>query len=102
LSKEKAARSAADGSLAEDKTARHAAKQALQSYNDAKDELARELESTQASLTATHDKLTSESYALDTVVILEQKMNIQLMTAKEKLKAAEEKLKAQGQSLDSA
>jgi hypothetical protein len=64
--------------------------------------LTRELESTKASLTATPDKLTSKSAALDVMVIQEQQAKIQMMTAQEKLKAAEEKLKTQEQSLDSS
>jgi predicted nucleic acid-binding Zn-ribbon protein len=61
-----------DRSLVEEKTTRHAAEQAIQNSNDAKAELTRELESTKASLTATHDKLTSKSTALDVAVIREQ------------------------------
>jgi hypothetical protein len=64
--------------------------------------LTRELESIKASLTATHDKLTSKSAALDVAVIQEQQTKIQKTTAEEKLKATEEKLKTQEQSLDSA
>jgi hypothetical protein len=60
------------------------------------------MESTKASLTAMHDKLTSKSAALDVTVIREQQVKIQMMTAEEKLKATEEKLKTQEQSLDSA
>jgi hypothetical protein len=55
--------------------------------------LTRELESNKASLTATHDKLTSKSAALDVMVIREQQAKIQMMTAQEMLKAVEEKLK---------
>jgi hypothetical protein len=55
--------------------------------------LARELGSTKASLTATHDKLTSKSAALDVAVIREQQAKIQMTTAEEKLKVAKEKLK---------
>jgi hypothetical protein len=62
-------------------------------------ELAQELESTQASLTATHVKLTSKSSSLDTTVIQEQHVKIQLMKAEEKLKVAEEQLKTQRQKL---
>jgi hypothetical protein len=76
LSKEKVARSTTDRSLAKEKAARHATEQALQSSNDTKSELALELESTQGSLTSTHDKLISMSSALDTAVIQEQKMKI--------------------------
>jgi hypothetical protein len=63
--------------------------------------LTQEQESTKASLTAIHDKLTSKLAAIDVAVIWEQQAEIQLMTAEEKLKAAEEKLKTQEQSLDS-
>jgi 1,2-phenylacetyl-CoA epoxidase PaaB subunit len=62
--------------------------------------LTQELESTKASLTATQDKLTSKSVALDVAVI--RKAKIQMTTAEEKLKASKEKLKIQDQSLDSA
>jgi hypothetical protein len=55
--------------------------------------LTRELESTKASLTATHDKLTSKSTPLDVVMIREQQAKIQMTMAEEKLKAAKEKLK---------
>jgi DNA repair exonuclease SbcCD ATPase subunit len=102
LSKEKTAWSVVDRSLAEEKTTHHATEQALQNSNDAKAELTQELESTKASLTATHDKLTSKSAALDVAVIQEQQAKIQMKMAEEKLKAAEEKLKIQEQSLDSA
>jgi uncharacterized protein (DUF3084 family) len=90
LTKEKTARSAADRSLAKEKTTHHAA------------ELTQELESTKTSLTTTHDKLTSKSDALDIAVIQEQQAKIQMKTTKEKLKAAEEKIKTQEQSLDLA
>jgi hypothetical protein len=93
LSKEKIARSAADRSLAKEKTIHHATEQALQNSNDAKAELTRERQS--SSLTATHDKLTSKLGALDVAVILEQQAKIHMNTAEEKLKAAEEKLKIQ-------
>jgi hypothetical protein len=79
LSEEKVARSAADRArsaanwaLAEEKTARQVVDQSLQSSNEANALLARELESTRASLTATTDKLSSKSSALDHAVIQEQ------------------------------
>jgi hypothetical protein len=78
--------------------------------------MARELESTRASLTTTTDKLSSKSSALDHAVIWEKQMKIRLMTSEEKLMACEEKLtvtndklkatkdkvNTQGQLLDSA
>jgi 1,2-phenylacetyl-CoA epoxidase PaaB subunit len=51
--------------------------------------LTQELESTKASLTATQDKLTSKSAALDVAVI--RKAKIQMTTTEEKLKASKEK-----------
>jgi chromosome segregation ATPase len=98
LAKEKTARSI----FSWGKTVCHAVEQALQNSNDAKAELTQELESTKASLTATHDKLTSKSAGLDVVAIQEQQTKIQMKTAEEKLKAAEEKLKTQEQLLDLA
>jgi chromosome segregation ATPase len=102
LSKEKAAWSTVDHSVAKEKIDWHAVEQALQNSNDAKAELTWELESTKAPLTATHDKLNSKSAALDIAVIQEQQSKIQMTTAEEKLKAAKEKFKTQDQSLDSA
>jgi hypothetical protein len=90
LSKEKAANRA----LAEEKATRQAIDQSLLSSNEANALLARELESTQASLTATTDKLSSNSSALDTTVIREQQIKIQLMACEEKLTVTNDKLKA--------
>jgi hypothetical protein len=56
----------------------------------------------QASLTATTNKLTNKSSALDTVVIREHEMEIKMKAAEEKLKMTEEKMKSQGQLLHSA
>jgi hypothetical protein len=47
--------------------------------------LTQELESTKASLIATHDKLTNKSAALDVAVIQEQQAKIQLTMAEDKL-----------------
>jgi uncharacterized protein with HEPN domain len=63
--------------------------------------LAQELETTQTSLTATRDMLTTKSSALDTTVIWEQETK-NLTRAEEKLKAVEKEMKTQGQSLESA
>jgi hypothetical protein len=60
-----------DRPFAKEKIVQHVAKQALQSSNDANADLTQELESSKASLTTTHDKLTSKSTALDVVVIQE-------------------------------
>jgi chromosome segregation ATPase len=106
---EKAARSAIDRALPEKKAAQRAVNQSLLSSNKANALLSLELEFTQVSLTATTDKLSSKSSALNTAVIREQQMKIQLMTCEEKLtvandklKAIEEKMKIRGQLLDSA
>jgi hypothetical protein len=95
--------------LAEEKATRHTAEQSLLNSNEAKALLAKALDSTRASLTATTDKLSSKSSALDHVVIQKQQMNIwltaceeKLIVANDKLKAAEENMKTQGQLLDSA
>jgi hypothetical protein len=103
MSKEKVARPATDRTLAKEKAARQATEQSLLNSNEAKALLAKELDSTQASLTATTDKLSSKSFALDHAVIREQQMKIRLTTcdeklivANDKLKAAEEKMKTEG------
>jgi hypothetical protein len=92
LSKEEVVRSVADRALAEEKAAWQATEQSLLNSNEAKALLARERDSTRASLTATTDKLSSKSSALDHAVIREQQMKIQLMACEEKLTACEEKL----------
>jgi hypothetical protein len=55
--------------LAKEKTAQQAADQALQSSKEANAKLEQELETMQASLIATHNKLADKSNALDTQVI---------------------------------
>jgi hypothetical protein len=85
LFEEKATRLAADRFLAKEKAAQQVTDQSLLSSNEANALLARELESTLASLTATTDKLSSKSSALDHAVIREQQMEIQLMACEEKL-----------------
>jgi hypothetical protein len=115
LSEDKAARSAADQPLAEENATRQSVEQSLQSSNEANTLLAKELDFTRASLTATTDELSSKSSALDHSVIREQQIKIQLevcekltgceerpTVANDKLNAAEEKMKTQGQLLDSA
>jgi hypothetical protein len=94
LSKEKATRSAADRALAKENADRQAVEQSILSSNEANTLLARELDSTRASLTATTDKLSSKSFALDHTVIREQQMKIWLMACEEKLTMANDKLKA--------
>jgi hypothetical protein len=76
LSEEKVARSIVDKALAEEKDAQQSAKQSLQSSNEANTLLAKELDSTRASLIATTDKLFAMSSALDHLVIWEQQMKI--------------------------
>jgi hypothetical protein len=78
LSKEKAIRSAPDRALAEEKekVAQQVAEQSLLNSNEAKALLAKELDSTRASLTATtaklSSKLSSKSSTLNHAVIQEQ------------------------------
>jgi site-specific recombinase len=78
--------------LAEEKTARQTTEQSLLSSNEANTLLVRELDSTWASLTATTEKLSSKSSALDHTMIREQQMKIWLMACEEKLMACEKKL----------
>jgi hypothetical protein len=61
-----------------------------------------ELETTQTSLAATHDKLDSKSKALDFQVIHADEAMLQLKNAESRLKAAEEDLNNQRQLLESA
>jgi hypothetical protein len=63
--------------------------------------LALELENTQTSLAATHDKLDSKSKALDFQVIHADEAMLQLKNAESRLKVAEEDLKNQMQLLES-
>jgi hypothetical protein len=88
--------------LAKEKAVRQTAEQSLQTSDEARANLARELKSVQASLTATTNKLTSKSSALDTAVIRQHEIEIKLNATEEKLKVAEEKVKSQGWLLDSA
>jgi hypothetical protein len=95
LSKEKIAQSTVDKALAEEITARQATDQALQSSKEANTNLEQELETMQASLVATHDKLAAKANALDTQVIWQNQAKIQQEKAEEKLRVAEEELKIQ-------
>jgi uncharacterized protein (DUF3084 family) len=61
--------------------------------------LAQELESTCTSLTATRDKLSIKSTALDDVVIRRDEAKIELVKSEEKLKAVEQELKIVRQTL---
>jgi chromosome segregation ATPase len=116
LYEEKATRSVAGRALAEEKAAQQSVEQSLQSSNEANTLLAKELDSTRASLTATTDKLSFKASALDHSMIREQQMKIRLeaygeklttceerlIMANHKLNAAEEKMKTQRQLFDSA
>jgi hypothetical protein len=101
LSEGKASQSAAARCLAEEKVVRQTAEWSLLTSDEARANLAQDLESVQASLTATTSMLASKSFALDTMVIQEHEMEIKLKKVEEKLKAAEKKMKSQGQLLDS-
>jgi hypothetical protein len=96
LPEEKASRSVADRSLTEEKAAHQIAEQSLRTSDEARADLAWDLEAVQASLTATTNKLANKSSALDFTVVRDQKMEIHLKVVEEKLKAANEKLKTQG------
>jgi hypothetical protein len=73
--------------LSEEKAARLATDQSLQASDVAKAALAQDLQSVQASLTATMKKLISKSSALDFVVIREREAEIMLQVVEEKIKA---------------
>jgi hypothetical protein len=76
LSEEKASRSTADRPLVEEKATHQNTEQSLSTSDEARANLERDLESVQASLTATTSKLANKSSALDFAVIREQKMEI--------------------------
>jgi hypothetical protein len=82
----------ADQTSAKDKTARQVVDQSLWAFEEAKAALAHDLQSAQASLTATIEKLISKSSMLDLVLIRGCEAKIKLQTAKEKIKAHEQSL----------
>jgi chromosome segregation ATPase len=102
LSDEKSARLGVENSLAEVNAARQATEQSLQQSKDANATLSLELENTQTSLAATHDKLDSKSKTLDFQVIHADEAMLWLKNAESQLKAAEEDLMNQRQLLESA
>jgi paraquat-inducible protein B len=102
LSDEKSARLGIENSLAEEKAARQATEQSLQQSKDTNATLALELENTQTSLAATHDKLDSKSKALDFQVIRGDEAMLWLKNGESWLKSIEEDLKNQRQLLESA
>jgi hypothetical protein len=69
---------AADQTSAKDKTARQVVDQSLWAFEEAKAALSHDLQSTQASLTATTEKLISKSSMLDLVLIRECEAKIKL------------------------
>jgi hypothetical protein len=78
---EKATRLAANQSLAEERAARQIADQHLQASQEANFALNKDL-STQASLTATHQKFSAKSSALDRIIIKECEAHIKLQEQK--------------------
>jgi hypothetical protein len=94
LYEEKVPRSTIDRSLAEEKAARQTAEQSFRAADEGKANFVWNLESAEASLTTTTNKLASKSSTPDHAVVWEQKMEIQVKAAEEKLKAVEDKLKA--------
>jgi predicted nucleic acid-binding Zn-ribbon protein len=83
---------AAEQSLTEDKTARQVVDQSLRAFEEAKASLAHDLQSAQASLTATTEKLIFKSSALNFVLIQERETELKLQAAEEKIKAQEQLL----------
>jgi hypothetical protein len=79
--------------LADEKATRRSTDQSLQAFEEANATLNHDLLSVHASLTATKEKLSSKSSALDHVVIKECEAQIKLEAAEEKMKAQEQQLK---------
>jgi hypothetical protein len=82
LSKEKSSRSAIEKALAKERVAQEVAEQTLKK---SKEELSRELDIVNASLSTTRDKLASKSTALDATMILMDKAKLLLAKSEEKL-----------------
>jgi septation ring formation regulator EzrA len=78
-----------DWALAEEKASQQAIEQSLLSSNEANTLLTKELDSSQATLSTTTEKLSSKSSALDHVVIQEQQMKIQLTGGEKRLTVCE-------------
>jgi hypothetical protein len=85
--------------LAEEKATWQTTEQSLLNSNEVKALLAKELDSTWASLTATIEKLSSKSSALDHSMIWEQQMKIRLTACEEKLTVANDNLKATAEKM---
>jgi predicted nucleic acid-binding Zn-ribbon protein len=83
----------AENSLTKKKSARQAAEQSIQQFQDANTTLALELENAQSSLAATRDKFNSKSKALNFQVIRADDAMLRLKNIERWLKAAEEDLK---------
>jgi hypothetical protein len=75
--------------LAKEKTAWQVVDQSLRASDEAKAALSQDLQSAQASLTATTEKLISKSSALDFMMIRECEAKIKLQAAEAKIKAQE-------------
>jgi hypothetical protein len=75
--------------LAKEKTAWQVVDQSLRASDEAKAALSQDLQSAQASLTATIEKLISKSSALDFMMIREREAKIKLQAAEAKIKAQE-------------
>jgi hypothetical protein len=73
--------------LAKEKTAWQVVDQSLRASDEAKAALSQDLQSAQASLTATTEKLISKSSALDFMMIREREAKIKLQAAEAKIKA---------------
>jgi hypothetical protein len=89
LSEERASRLATNQYLAEEKAARQLADRSAWSYQKANATLNQDLQSAQASVTATMEKLSSKSSALDFVVIPEREVQLNLQKVDEEKKAQE-------------
>jgi predicted RNA-binding protein YlxR (DUF448 family) len=100
MSEERAAWLAINQSLAEKKVARQIADRSARSYQEANTALNQDLQSVQAFVTATMEKLSSKSSALDLAVIWEREVQINLQKLDEEKKAQEHLFKYAQKALD--
>jgi hypothetical protein len=94
LSEERAAQLATNQSLDEEKAARKIVDRSSRSYQVANASLNQDLQSVQAFIAATMEKLSSKSSAFDLTVIQEREPQINLQKLDEEKKAQEQLLKS--------
>jgi septal ring factor EnvC (AmiA/AmiB activator) len=85
--------------LAEERVARQVVDQALQASQETGDALTQDLQSAQASITATREKLSSKSVALNELVVQEREAQIKLQILGDEKKAQEQLLESAQKAL---